>query len=151
MYYTALSILHDTFCNVIHCTFCNGRLGSILEDIALYGVATVSRLLQIIGLCCKRALLKRWYSAKETYDFKEPTNRSHPIAEYYVEHFVVYYIVDCDLHGTFCDGIHNGRLRSILKKISIAVFHNKFCNVLPFHNVHWVKILWSQCDSDCML
>jgi len=44
-----------------------------------YGVATISRLLKIIGLFCKRALLKRLYSAKETQDFKEPTNRSHPI------------------------------------------------------------------------
>jgi len=44
-----------------------------------YGVATISRLLKIIGLFCKRALLKMLYSAKETYNFKEPTNRSHPI------------------------------------------------------------------------
>jgi len=29
---------------------------------------------------CKRALLKRLYSAKETYNFKEPTNRSQPIS-----------------------------------------------------------------------
>ena len=44
-----------------------------------YGVATISRLLKIIGLFCKRALQKRQYSAKETYNLKEPTNRSHPI------------------------------------------------------------------------
>jgi len=44
-----------------------------------YGVATISRLLKIIGLFCKRALYKRRYFAKETYDFKEPNNRSHPI------------------------------------------------------------------------
>jgi len=30
-------------------------------------------------LKCKRALSKRLYSAKETYHFKQPTNRSHPI------------------------------------------------------------------------
>jgi len=47
-----------------------------------YGVATCSRFLQIIGLFCKRALWKRWYSAKETYNFKERTNRSHPIVGY---------------------------------------------------------------------
>ena len=46
-----------------------------------YGVATISRLLKIIGLFCKRALLKRRYSANETYHFWEPTNRSHPIHE----------------------------------------------------------------------
>ena len=50
----------------------------------MYGVAKISRLLKIIGLFCKRALFKRLYSAKEIYDFKEPTNRSHPVcmAEY---------------------------------------------------------------------
>ena len=47
----------------------------------VYGVATRSRLLKIIGLSCKRALQKRLYSAKPTYTFKEPTNRSHPIGE----------------------------------------------------------------------
>jgi len=45
----------------------------------MYGVASISRLLKIIGLSCKRALSKRRYSAQETYNFKEPTNRSHPI------------------------------------------------------------------------
>ena len=36
---------------------------------------------KITGLFCKRALQKRRYSAKETYNFKEPTNRSHPIIQ----------------------------------------------------------------------
>jgi len=31
-------------------------------------------------LFCKRALLKRRYSAKETYNLIDPTNRSHPTA-----------------------------------------------------------------------
>ena len=44
-----------------------------------YGVPSISRLLKIIGLFCNRALLKRIYFAKETYNFKGPTNRSHPI------------------------------------------------------------------------
>jgi len=35
------------------------------------GVATIRRLLNIIGLFCKRALYKGRYSAKETYDFEE--------------------------------------------------------------------------------
>ena len=47
-----------------------------------YGVASISRLLKIIGLFCKRALQKRLYSANETYDFREPTNRSHLITSY---------------------------------------------------------------------
>ena len=45
-----------------------------------YGVAMISRLLRIAGFFCKRALQKRRYSAKETWNFKEPTNPSHPIA-----------------------------------------------------------------------
>jgi len=44
-----------------------------------YGVASISRLLKSIGLFCKRALQKRLYFAKETYDFIQSTNRSHPI------------------------------------------------------------------------
>ena len=48
-------------------------------EVNAYGLATISRLLKIIGLFCKKTLSKRLYSAKETYNFKEPTNRSHPI------------------------------------------------------------------------
>ena len=45
----------------------------------LYGLASVSRIDKIIGLFCKRALQKRHCSAKETYNFVDPTYRSHPI------------------------------------------------------------------------
>ena len=44
-----------------------------------YWVASTRRLLKIRGLFCRRAQQKRRYSAKETYNFKEPTNRSHLI------------------------------------------------------------------------
>jgi len=37
-----------------------------------YGVALVSRIDQIIGLFCKRALQKRHYSVKETYNSIDP-------------------------------------------------------------------------------
>jgi len=57
-----------------------GYVTHILTCPALcYGVATISRLLKSIGLFCKRALQKRPIFSKETYNFKEPTNRSHPI------------------------------------------------------------------------
>jgi len=36
----------------------------------------------MIGLFCKRALSQRVYSAKETYNFEEPTNRRHPILQW---------------------------------------------------------------------
>jgi len=54
-------------------------LESVSKPLSAYGVATMSTLHKIIRLFCKRALWKRRYSAKETYNFKEPTNRSHPI------------------------------------------------------------------------
>ena len=44
-----------------------------------YGVVLVSRIDKIIGPFCKRALYKRRYSAKETYNSIDPTDRSHPI------------------------------------------------------------------------
>jgi len=44
-----------------------------------YGVATISRLLKIMGLFCRISSLLYGSFAKETYDFKEPTNRSRPI------------------------------------------------------------------------
>jgi len=47
-----------------------------------YGVATVSRIdkiIIIISLFCRILSLLLGSFAKETYDFKEPTNRSHPI------------------------------------------------------------------------
>jgi len=55
---------------------------SLRHVCGMYGVATCSRLLKILGLFCKRALWKRRYSAKVAYNFKEPTNRSHPIVVY---------------------------------------------------------------------
>jgi len=53
---------------------CNNR-----KSVTRYGMAMISRLLQILGLFCKRTQQKRLYSAKETYNLNELTNRSHPI------------------------------------------------------------------------
>ena len=44
-----------------------------------YGVATVSRIDQIIGLFRRIASLLQGSFAKETYHFIDPTNRSKPI------------------------------------------------------------------------
>jgi len=52
----------------------------------IYGVATMSRLLKITGLFCRIPSLEWGSSAKETYNFKEPTNCSHPIPYIYM-HF----------------------------------------------------------------
>ena len=45
-----------------------------------FGVATISKLLKIIGLFCRISSLLQGSFAKETYDFKEPTNHCHLIA-----------------------------------------------------------------------
>jgi len=58
----------------------------------------VSRIDKIIGLFCKRALQKRLYSAKETYNFIDPTNRIHPIrglASVFESHFMHRHIYIC--------------------------------------------------------
>ena len=47
--------------------------------ITSHGVATISRLLQSIGLFCRISSLLKGSFTKETYNFKEPTNRSYPI------------------------------------------------------------------------
>jgi len=74
------------------------RLISCAPLISGYGVATISRLLKIIGLFCKRALPKRRYSAKESYNFKEPTNRSHPIPLSLQRHMHRYTQTYTDIH-----------------------------------------------------
>jgi len=59
-----------------HTTHVRSHIDSKTELVPSMGVATISRLLKTIGLFGKRALWKRRYSAKETYNFMEPTNRS---------------------------------------------------------------------------
>jgi len=44
-----------------------------------YPLASASRIDNIIGLFCKRALYKKQHSAKKTYNCIDPTDRSHPI------------------------------------------------------------------------
>jgi len=44
-----------------------------------HGVATISRRLKIVCLFCRISSLSKVSFAKDTYSFKEPTNRSQPI------------------------------------------------------------------------
>ena len=73
-------------CHITSILYCYRKVIQIVIVLAYsYGVAAISRLLQIVGLFCKRALLKRLYSAKETCNFKDPTNRSHPTTLFCVD------------------------------------------------------------------
>jgi len=53
---------------------------SVSLSVSRYGVAAISRLLKITGLFCTISSLLQGSFAKETYNFKEPTNCSHPIS-----------------------------------------------------------------------
>jgi len=57
---------------------------------ARYGVATISRPLKITGVFCRISSLLQGSFEKETYNFKEPTTRSHPIRIYHLRSDVIY-------------------------------------------------------------
>jgi len=67
-----------TYTGDIHIYTYMGAKVQVCVVTSRYVGATMSMLLQIIGLFCKRALLMKQYSVEETYNFKEPTNRNHP-------------------------------------------------------------------------
>jgi len=62
-------------CSVRH--MCCSRI--VCTSHVHYGVATISRLLKIIGLFCRTQSLLQGSFAKETYNCIDSTNRSHPI------------------------------------------------------------------------
>ena len=57
-------------------------------------MATISRLLKIIGLFCRISSLLQGSFVKETYNFKEPTNHSHPMCMY-VRTYIHMYVHIC--------------------------------------------------------
>ena len=84
---------------------------------------------KIIGLFCKRALLKRLYSAKKTYNFKEPTDRSHPIYIY-----ISTYIWTCTLtsQGT--------RRRRCIETVRLILHWAQFCSTTFQVYTFWNKL-----------
>ena len=64
--------------NHVHCV-CVYIFLHVCTYMKTYGVATISRLLQIIGLFCQRNLQKRRYFTKEIYNLINPADCSHPI------------------------------------------------------------------------
>jgi len=49
------------------------------QHLSTYGVATVNRIDQIIGLFCRILSLLQGSFARETFNLFDPTNQSHPI------------------------------------------------------------------------
>jgi len=78
IYICYVCILNDLYTQ-LYPQVCMHTCSNGCDDIS-YGVASVSRIDKIIGLFCKRDLPKRLYSAEETYNFIDPTDRSYPIA-----------------------------------------------------------------------
>ena len=64
-------------------------------------MATISRLLQIIGLSCRISSLLKGFFAKETYNFKEPTDRSQPISH----HLTLLHFQHSFITGNICKEI----------------------------------------------
>ena len=77
-----LRVCHDALIHEMTRVYVTWHMYMRQYSVVCYGVVSISRLLNIVGLFSKRALWKRRYSAKETYNCREPTNRSHPIFLY---------------------------------------------------------------------
>ena len=108
-----------------------------------YGVATISRLLKMIGLFCKRALHRRLYSTKETHDFKEPTNRSHPIVSL-PRKFHVYYHAHStctimEILNVACSIVTKSILEVLSCKFYILyLYHAEFYRVAKTHRIPYL-------------
>jgi len=96
-------------------------------------VALVSRIDNIGVIFYQRALRKRRYSAKETYKFKEATNRSHPIAGIW-EFVVLQYQ---------CMYIWKGRIfnchASCRHRVSVYEFYYQRSESLVFSSMGWLR------------
>ena len=73
-------LLFDDMCvqNMYECMKTNGYRCVMCICVYTYGMATISRLLKIIGLFCRISSLLQVSLAKENYFLNEPTNRSQP-------------------------------------------------------------------------
>ena len=79
-----------------------------------------------IGLFCKRALQKRRFSAKETYNCKEPTNRSHPIS--------------CDKRVTIWWWISVSSNKRVLTLMSLNIPHMDYQDIYSTIFVEYIHI-----------
>ena len=107
-----------------------------------YVVATISRLLQIIGLFGKRDLQKRLYSAKETYNFKKPTDCSHHIRSITVRCRVLPCVAVSEVHCSVlrCAAACCSALQCVVVCCSVLQCVAACCNVL--------HLLESLCSGD---
>jgi len=93
----------------------------------LLWVALVSRIDKIIGLFCKTGRWKRRYSAKETYNFIDPTDRSHPIVS-------LSWCCDTQSHSYVCSWLNSTHMSAIETHSETYMWHDSFICVLPWYS-----------------
>ena len=105
----------------------------------MYGVATISRLLNIIGLFCRMSSLSWGSFAKETYDFKEPTTCRHPISLYVYMHMYIYdiNILYVNIRWT---ALHVAA--AYIQIISVSIYVYMHIYIYDIHILH-VNIRWT--------
>ena len=88
------------------------------------GVSTDSRLLEITGLFCRISSLLYGSFVKETYRFKEPTNRSHTIqqftdVEYETRKLIIIQVEHTQMYDGLSIKCKTKNCRSLLQKSPI--------------------------------
>ena len=95
----------------------------------IYGLATISRLLQITGLFCRISSLLLVSFAKETYNLKEPTNRSHHIYISCVHQTHKYVRVDLHTQSSYIDTY-------TAISVHVGVMHISHIHIMRTSNTH---------------
>ena len=92
--YVSFAYIHDVFYTHVQVSFTHmqvvfgymqvsfryicASVDAVRGCVSCYGVATVSKIDKITGLFCRISSLLQGSFAKETYNFIDPTNQSHP-------------------------------------------------------------------------
>ena len=107
------------------------------------------RLLKIIGLFCRIQSLLKGSFTQETYNFKEPTNRSHPISRHDIEsedstHMKIRYECVFSHRVTRCVFSHRVSTQYVVNSYQICL--NSKCRVFTSSNVS-VHVLTQYLES----
>jgi len=89
----------------------------------------------MIGLFCKKSLEKRRYSAKETFNLKEPTHCSHPI-------FAVSVCARTYVHVFISIFVHMD-MSYVMSLVS------RYAHLTPAHNIHAKETFNSKEPTHC--
>jgi len=134
---THFHVRHDSFLKKIHPVSFMDAVKGCTKEIH-YGVATIRRLLRIIGLFCRISSLLLGSDAKETYNFKEPTSRSHPIFIYAMSRIYMWdmtrfliFVTQCRLWIKACTKKQKKSIILICNVTHSRVRHDSFLIFFP--------------------